>query len=423
MNIYATVVFIWFLSEFVIQLGASYLSLVSLMREPAQSFSDLMDIDRYHQLQRYIQARTWVRIGSDASYLAVLFLFWFSGGFQSLDNWIRSWGFGPLWTGSLVIGALALGRALVALPFLTYLTFRTEAQFGFNKTTWQTFLGDLLKGFFLAIAIGGPLLASMLKLLNEGWRYSWIYAWILVASVFVLLQVLGPHIILPLFNKFEPLKDQQLQQAIASYTASVDFPLAALSVIDASSRSTKSNAFLTGFGSNHRLVLQDTLLKRHTVPEIVAVVAHEVGHYKERHIPLRVTIDILQLGSFFLLMSFVLNTEGLFQAFYVSRSSAYLGIVFCTLLYSPLAFGWSILLNWIARKQEYAADAFAAKTTGQGRDLAEVLRKLAADNLSLLVPHGFDVILNYSHPSLRDRISALAVIGEPRQSELRGHSQ
>ena len=409
-NIYAKVILAALLSEFAIQLGASYLSLISLLRKPAESFKDLIDRDRYHQLQRYIRARTRLRTVSDSSYLAVLLLFWFNGGFRSLDKWIENRGFSPLWTGMLVIGAIAIGRALLALPFTAYFTFRTEAHFGFNKTTPKTFLGDLLKGTLLGIAIGGPLLAAILTLFSEAGRFSWLYAWILVAAVFVLLQIVAPHIILPLFNKFEPLKDQQLREAISCYTSSVDFQLAALYVMDASTRSSKSNAFFTGFGSNHRLVLEDTLLDRHTVPELVAIVAHEVGHYKERHIPLRVTLAVLQLGLFFLLMSFFLNAEGLFQAFYVDRPSVHLGIVFFTLLYSPVAFGWSILLNWLARKQEYAADLFAAETTRQPGALAEVLRKLAVDNLSQLAPHRVDVILNYSHPPLNDRIRTLAAL-------------
>jgi STE24 endopeptidase len=155
-------------------------------------------------------------------------------------------------------------------------------------------------------------------------------------------------------------------------------------------------------------VLEDTLLNRHTVPELLAIVAHEVGHYKEKHIPLRVTMTVLQLGVFFLTMSFFLNAEGLFQAFYVDRQSVYLGIVFFALLYSPVAFAWSILLNWLARKQEYAADAFAADTTRQPGAMAEALRKLAVDNLSHLAPHRLDVVLNYSHPPLQNRVRALA---------------
>jgi STE24 endopeptidase len=180
--------------------------------------------------------------------------------------------------------------------------------------------------------------------------------------------------------------------------------------MDASTRSSKSNAFFTGFGSNHRLVLEDTLLDRHTEPELLAIVAHEVGHYKKRHIPVRTTIEVLHLGVFFLLMSLFVGAKALFQAFYVDRPSVYLGIVFFLLLYSPLAFLWSILLNWLARKQEYAADLFAAVTTGQPAALAEALRKLTVDNLSQVTPHPVDVFLNYSHPPPHDRIRALTAL-------------
>jgi STE24 endopeptidase len=410
MNIYAKVVLVALLVEFAIQQCASYLSLFSILGKPAELFADVIDDERYRRLQCYIQARTYLHTASETFYLAVLLFFWFGGGFRWLGKWSADWGFGPLLTGLLVIAAIALGRVLVALPFSAYFTFRIEASFGFNNTTLQTFLTDLLKAALLSVAIGGPLLSAILTLLGHRGHYSWLYAWILVTAVFLFLQVIAPNLILPLFNKFEPLKNRQLLDVISSYAASVNFPLSAISVMDASSRSNKSNAFFTGFGSNHRLVLEDTLLNRHTVPELLAIVAHEVGHYKEKHIPLRITMTVLQLGVFFLTMSFFLNAEGLFQAFYVDLPSVYLGIVFFTLLYSPLAFAWSILLNWLARKQEYAADAFSADTTRQPRAMAEALRKLAVDNLSHLAPHHLDVVLNYSHPPLQNRVRALAAL-------------
>ena len=407
MNIYGRVVLAALLLEFAIQLCASYLSLFSILGKPPEIFADVIDGQRYRRLQCYIQARTHLHTASEIFYLGVLLFFWFGGGFRWLAKWSADWGFGPLWTGLLVIGAIALGRVLVALPFSAYFTFGIEASFGFNNTTLQTFLTDLLKAALLSVVIGGPLLSAILTLLSHAVHYSWLYDWILVTVVFLFLQVIAPNLILPLFNKFEPLKNRQLLDVISSYAASVDFPLAAISVMDASTRSNKSNAFFTGFGSNHRLVLDDTLLNRHTVPELLAIVAHEVGHYKEKHIPLRVTMTVLQLGVFFLTMSFFLNAEGLFQAFYVDRQSVYLGIVFFALMYSPVAFAWSILLNWLARKQEYAADAFAADTTRQPGAMAEALRKLAVDNLSHLAPHRHDVILNYSHPPLQNRVRAL----------------
>lgn len=408
MNIYGKIILISLVAELVIQLVTAYLSLISLHRRSADYFADLIDRDRYNHLQRYIRSRSALSMASDTFYLAGLLLFWFSGGFQFLDSWVESWGLGPLWTGLFVLGAIALGRVLLALPFTVCFTFGIEARFGFNNTTVKTFVSDLTKGALLAIAIGGPVLAAVLALLAHAGRYSWLYAWLFVAIVLTLLQFIAPRVLLRIFNKFEPLTDEPLKDAIATYTSAVGFPLAALSVMDASTRSSKSNAFFTGFGSNHRLVLDDTLLNRHTVPELVAIVAHEVGHFKKKHIPVRMALEIVHVGVFFLLMSLFLNAEGLFRAFYVSRPSVYLGLVFFALLYSPIAFGWSVLLNWLARKQEYAADLYAAKTTRQPAAMAEALRKLTVDNLSQIAPHRLDVILNYSHPPLFDRIRALA---------------
>jgi STE24 endopeptidase len=409
MNIFATVILIALVSELAIQLVASYLSLRSLERTSAQELVKLLDANRFLQLQSYVRARTRLGIASEVCSLSILLLFWFDGGFRWLNRWIGNWGFGPLLTGLLLLGAIALGRSLLALPFTAYFTFGIESKFGFNKTTLRTFFGDLVKGVLLAVVIGGPLAAAILTLLSHPGRYFWLYAWIFATVVLALLQIVAPRFILPLFNRFEPLKEQQLRDAISAYAASVDFPLTAISVMDASKRSSKSNAFFTGFGSNHRLVLNDTLLERHTAPEMVAIVAHEVGHFKKKHIPLRIMLSILQLGVFFLLLSFFLNSDGLAHAFYVNHPPLALRIVFFALLYSPVAFVWSVFLNWLARRQEYEADRFSAETTRQPEAMAEALRKLTADNLSQLAPHPIDVFLNFTHPPLEDRIRALSL--------------
>jgi STE24 endopeptidase len=410
MNIFAKVILLTLVSKFAIELVVSHLSLRSVLKTSAESVSGWIDGDQFRRLQRYVRARTSLATASDVFNFLVLLLFWFTGGFRLLAEGIGSLGFGPLLTNVLLLGSVALGLALLNIPFTAWLTFGIEARFGFNHSTPQTFLRDRIKGLLLAVAIGGPLVAVGLTLLSWEGRYSWLYAWAFATAMLLLLQVIAPRILRPLFNEFEPLKEGPLREAICAYAATVDFPLAALSVMDASRRTGKSNAFLTGFGSNHRLVLEDNLLDRHSVPELVAIVAHEVGHFRKRHIPLRVLLGILQLGTFFLLVSFFLNASGLLQAFYVNRKSVALSIVFLTLLYSPLNFAWSILLNWVARRQEYEADRFAAETTGQPAAMADALRRLAADNLSQPAPHPLDVILNYSHPPLRDRIRALETL-------------
>lgn len=407
MTICAKVIAAALLCKFAIQLTASFLSLRSVLRRPAEAFADFIDRGRFCELQRYAQARTRLSAISDASRLSALFLFWFTGGFLWLNNWIQSWELGPIWTGLFLLAAIGLGYVLLGLPFSIYFTFWIEERFGFNKTTIKTFIADLVKGAILVIVLAGPLAAAVLKLFTDAGTYGWVYVWLLVAAVLLLLQVIAPNMIMPLFNKFEPLKDPQLLAAISLYANSVEFPLTAVSVMDESTRSSKSNAFLTGFGRNHRLVLDDTLLARHTVPELIAVVAHEVGHFKQKHIPSRLALVILQLGVFFCLLSLFLRNRELYQAFYIERPSVALGIVFFVLLYSPVEFCWSVFQNWLARKQEYDADAFATKTTGHAQVLIQALRKITVDNLSQLAPHRMDVVLNYDHPSLEERIRVL----------------
>lgn len=410
MNNYTLVILVALFAEFTIQTAAGCLSLSSILRKPAECFADLIGSSRYGELQRYVLERTWLYIGSEALFLGSFLPFWFLGGFQWLDDGVRSWGLGWLWTGVLVVAALFLARAFVALPFAIISTFWTEARFGFNNTSPGTFLTDLLKVILVCIAVGGPLLIGVLTLFSKAGRYWWVYGWIAVAASFVLFQMAESYIILPVFNSFTPLADRQIREAIAAYAAKVDFPLGAVSVMNVSIRSNKSNAFLTGFGSGHRLVVADSLLCRHTIPEVLAVVAHEVGHYKLRHIPVRISIQILQLGLFFLLTAFFLTDKALSQAFYVNTPSAYLGLVFCSLLYAPVAFVSSIFVNWLARQQEYDADRFAVETTMRPNAMMEVLCKMAVDNLSQLAPHRLDVVLNYSHPPLTSRIRTLQAL-------------
>jgi len=407
MNAFAIVIFGGLVSVFAIQWAASWLSLSSLMHTPAESFAGLIESSRYIQMQRYVRERTWLSIASEASFLGCLLFFWHIRGFPWLDDAIRSWGLGWLWTGVLVVGALFVARALVGLPFTIVSVFSTEARFGFNNTSPGTFVGDLVKSALLSLILGGLLLAAVLIVLADAGGYSWIYAWIIVAGFFVLFQMAASHLILPLFNTFMPVEDQRVRDVISSYTNRIGFPLGSVSVMDASTRSSKTNAFLTGFGSGRRLVLEDTLLDRHSLSEVLAVVAHEIGHYKLRHIPIRVTIQISQIGIFFLLIALFVRDKDLYEAFYISTPSIYLGIVICTLLYSPIIFVASVLINWLDRHQEYEADKFAAETTGDPEAMAEVLRKIAVENLSELAPHPLDVVLNYSHPPLRERIAHL----------------
>jgi STE24 endopeptidase len=310
-------------------------------------------------------------------------------------------------TGLLYVGLLVLGRGALSLPFSVYSTFVIEERFGFNETTLRTFVLDRLKSLGLGVAIGGPLLAAILWFFRATGPYGWVYAWVVVTAVMLLLQFAAPRYLMPLFNDFEPLEEGDLREAILAYADRVDFPVDEVYVMDGSRRSNKANAFFTGFGANRRIVLFDTLVEELSTDELLAVVAHEMGHYKLYHIPQRIGISVVHTGALFLLLSVVLQVEGLFRAFYVDQPAVYTGLIFFGLLYSPVDLLVSIPLNAWSRHHEFQADRFAVDTTGRGEPLTSGLKRLAETNLSNLTPHPLTVTLDYSHPPLRERIDAI----------------
>jgi STE24 endopeptidase len=296
---------------------------------------------------------------------------------------------------------------LLSLPFSVYSTFAIEERFGFNKTTPRTFILDLLKGMGLMAVIGGPLIAGILAFFEYTGAHAWLYCWAITTVVMLFLQFIAPTWIMPLFNKFTPLEEGELRERILAYARSVNFPLENLFVMDGSRRSTKSNAFFTGFGKRKRIALFDTLIAKHTVAELVSVLAHEIGHYKKKHILQGLIISILHSGVMFFLLSFFISHKGLFDAFYMDKMSLYTGLIFFSLLYTPIELILSIFLQIVSRKHEYEADRFAAETTHQPKEMISALKKLARDNLSNLTPHPFYVFLNYSHPPMLERIRAI----------------
>jgi STE24 endopeptidase len=337
----------------------------------------------------------------------VILLFWFGKGFAMLDEWVRALDFGPIISGLIYMAVLILLKALISLPFSIYDTFVIEERFGFNKTTWSTFILDIFKGFLLAILLGTPILGGILAFFEYTGANAWWYCWIGVTLYMLGVQFIAPTWIMPLFNKFEPLAPGELKSAILSYADSINFPLANVYVMDGSRRSRKSNAFFTGFGKHKRIVLFDTLIKQHTVSELIAILAHEMGHYKKKHILQAMFLGILQMGIMLYLLSFFISYQGLFDAFYVQQKSIYAGLIFFAMLYSPLDFFISIFMQMLSRKNETAADRFSADTTGDSKAMVAALKKLSVNNLSNLLPHPFYVFLNYSHPPVMERINAL----------------
>jgi len=395
------------LLEYVLGVVANLLNLKALRLKLPPALEGVYQPDEYRNSQEYTRTITRFDFVTSTFGLFVLLSFWFAGGFNYLDQIVRSWGFVPIVNGLLYIGILLVGYSLLTLPFSIYATFVIEERFGFNRTTPRTFLLDRVKGLGLAVLLGAPLLTGILALFEYVGYYAWLYCWIAVTIFSLVLQFVAPTWIMPLFNKFTPLESGELKEAILNYARSVNFPIKNVLVMDGSRRSSKSNAFFTGFGRNKRIALFDTLIEKHTVPELIAVLAHEIGHHKKKHILQGTIIGILHSGALFFLLAIFLGSPGLYEAFYMEQQSIYSGILLFGLLYTPLEMLLSIVIQAVSRKNEYEADRFAAGTIQEPQRLVDALKKLSAGNLSNLTPHPYYVFLNYSHPPLFQRIRAI----------------
>jgi STE24 endopeptidase len=404
---WAAVVLAALVLQLALELAADVLNLRALAPDVPPSLRGLYDAERYRRAQEYTRSR--IRFGMVAAVLdlALLVAFWFAGGFAALDVRARGLGGGPVGTGLVFVGLLAAGWALVHLPLRWWSTFVIEARFGFNRTTPATFWADVAKGLVLATLLGGPLLAAVLWLFVHAGGRAWVWGWLVATAFVVALQFVAPTWIMPLFNRFAPLGDGRLRDAILAYARAVGFPLEGVFVIDGSRRSTKANALFTGFGRHKRVALFDTLLQTLDPAELVAVVAHEVGHYQRRHIVQGMALAVLHLGAMLFLLARVLARPELYAAFFVAQPSVHAGLVLFALVLSPVELVLSVPLHALSRRNERAADAFAAATTGSGEPLARGLERLSADSLSNPTPHPLYVALHYSHPPLAERVRAL----------------
>ena len=395
------------LSEFVVATTVSVLNLRAQGETPPPELADVYDRERYRKAQRYARVRARFGLLTRCFDLALLLSFWFIGGFEQLDRALRGLGLSSILTGLLFIFALGIGRSALLLPFRIYDTFVLEARFGFNRTTPRTFVTDLLKGFALTAALGAPALALALWLFERAGNLAFLYAWIAAAVLILVLQFIAPAWLMPLFMRFTPLPDGALRERIMSYARSVSFPLENLFIVDGSRRSTKANAFFTGFGRHRRIGLFDTLIERCTEDELISIVAHEVGHYKKRHVTNGMLLSIAQLGLMLFVFGQLMQYPPLYSAFSLSEPSVYAGLTFCAFLYEPVSLVLQLVLLSRSRRNEYEADRFAVETTGLSEALVSGLKRLAGDSLSNLSPHPSYVFVNHSHPPLRERVVAI----------------
>lgn len=410
MNIYGIVILAALLVDFLLNAAGDYLNIKNLKKELPAEFKNVFSEGNYRKSQEYTKVNTKFSYFSTVLSLLVTLVFWFAGGFEYLDTLVRGLADSLIARGLLFIGILMLAQMIISLPFSLYDTFVIEEKFGFNKTTAKTFITDALKSILLAVVLGGPLFALILLILDRAGEYAWLYGWGAITVFTLILQFIAPTWIMPLFNKFKPLEEGELRRKIFAFAEKVNFPLQNVYIMDGSKRSTKSNAFFTGFGKNKRIALFDTLIEKHTDEELVSVLAHEIGHYKKKHILKNMVFGILHTGILFWLLSIFLYHEGLYEAFYMDSMPIYAGLVFFGMLYSPVEMILSVIMNIFSRKNEYEADHFAVVNRGKKEPMIDALKKLSKDNLSNLTPHDFYVFMHYSHPPVLNRIKAIREI-------------
>ncbi len=405
MNTYLIIVLAILVGSYLLNLIVEILNIKHLSDTIPDEFRGVYDPEKYAASQKYQKEHTTFELYSDTFFTAVTVAFILLGGFSLADRAARSFGCGEILTGLLFAGMLLLGFHLLHIPFSLYETFVIEEKYGFNRITPKTFILDIIKGWILTAIIGGPLFAIVVWFFSKAGSSAWLYCWVAVSLFQIIIMFLAPVVIMPLFNKFTPLEDGELKQTIERYADDQNFKIKGVYSMDGSKRSSKSNAFFTGFGRFRRIVLFDTLIEKHSVQELLAILAHEIGHFKKKHIFQQMAISIASTGIMFFILSLFLNNPHLFSAFGMEHVSIYGSLVLFGFLFSPIEMIISITANKLSRRNEYEADIFAIQTTSRPDALIQALKKLCMDNMSNLTPHPFKVTLFYSHPPVLHRIS------------------
>ena len=408
MNIFLIIIVATIVFEYILSLLSRQLNLKSLTTTLPKEFVGFYDEKKYEKSQNYTRENSrFAHISSTFNFLLVLAVI-FLGLFDTLDKYAQSFGYSPIITGLIFFGIIIIIQDVLSTPFNLYSTFVIEEKYGFNQSTPQIFIVDKLKSYLLLLILGIPLILAILYFF-EALENAWLYAWGLITLLSVIMPKIYTQFIAPMFNKFTPLENSELRDIIENYSRKVNFPLTEIYVVDGSKRSSHSNAYFTGFGKNKRIVLFDTLLESHTNKEILAILAHEVGHYKKKHIIKNMIISIFHSGIMLYILGLFIKLPELHASMGMSASepSVHAGLIFFSLLYAPIEFILSIIFNIISRKHEFEADEYSALTLKNTSHLIAGLKNLTVKNLGNLTPHPLPVFLNYSHPPVLDRIKKL----------------
>ena len=368
---------------------------------------DFYDEDKYLKAKNYSKEKGKVSLISSTLSTLITLLFLIFEGYGWLDNFISLYYDIPFLKSSLFFLLLFILSDFISIPFSCYNTFVIEEKYGFNKTTVKTFVLDKIKGYLLTLIVGGILLFGAIYIVSLLENSFWFWLWLSLSFIMLLVNMFYADLIIPIFNKLTPLEAGSLREKIESYTKKVGYSLKNIYIIDGSKRSTKANAFFSGLGPRKTIALYDTLVEKHTEEELVAVLAHEVGHYKKKHVFTSLFLTISQLGLMCFLLETCLKVGEISQALGGKEMVFHLGLVAFGILYSPIGTILSILMNISSRRNEFEADHYA-KTTYNGVALELALKKLSADSLSNLYPHPLYTFIHYSHPPLLKRLSALS---------------
>lgn len=397
----AIIVFGYLLGEIL-----DWLNLRNTSPELPSEAEGIYDQEKYRKSQDYLKATSKFSFLTSAFSTALTLAFLWLGGFGWVDNLLSQYITQPILLSLAFFSLLFIVSDVINIPFQLYSVFVLEEKFGFNKTTYKTFFMDKIKGYLLSAALGGLILGALLYLVEWLGADFWVIFWVVIMLFMVVMNMFYTSLILPLFNKLTPLEDGTLRDSITSYAKKVGFPLTNIFIIDGSKRSSKANAFFSGLGKKKKVVLYDTLIENHSEDELVAIFAHEVGHYKKKHIQQGLVISVLQSGLMLFILSLMIFNEQLSIALGGSTMRIHLNLIAFGMLYSPISMIIGLVMNVVSRKNEYEADRYAVKTAS-GQSLASGLKKLSSDNLSNLQPHPAYVFFNYSHPPLLQRLAAI----------------
>jgi len=391
---------------FVFDQWINYLNTTTLSNILPDALKGFYDEPTYSKQQDYEKVNNKFSLVSDILSFIVILAMLFLGGFAWVDNMVKSVNGSEILQAILFFGILGFASDLLSLPLDIYHTFVIEERFGFNKTTPKTFVIDKLKGWLLAAVVGGGILALIVFIYEKSGSWFWVLAWSSISVFTLFISYFYTTLLVPIFNKLTPLPAGELRDAIEKVAALADFSLKDISIMDGSKRSTRGNAYFSGFGRKKSIVLFDTLVSEHSVDELAAVLAHEIGHYKKKHVLKGLISGILQTGVVLFVLSLLLKSPLPALSLGASVPSFHMSVIAFGILYSPVSLILGIVFNSISRKHEYEADRFAVSLSKPGA-LQEALKRLSVKNLSNLTPHPWYVYIHYSHPALLQRLAAI----------------